>query len=200
MKLLVVDDHMVVLEGLAALLGRSFPAPTVLRAADVRTALTLAADHPDLDAVLLDLRIPDLDGKCALRLLGQQYPTVPVLILSSSEEPEDVRQAFALGALGYVAKSASPNTILSALQLVLAGETYVPAFMAKVSWQSGPPSNTLTERQAEVLELLRARLSNRQIAERLQLSQKTVKVHVTAILRASGVKSRGELTDQTKQG
>ena len=193
MKLLIVDDHMVVLEGIAALLGQSPLTPEVLRATDVESALRIARENDDLDAVLLDLRMPGMDGKSALRLLGQEHPTLPVLILSSSEDPEDVRQAFALGALGYVAKSASATTLLGAFNLVLAGELYVPSFMMRSQHLFSARPDALTPRQGEVLEMLRARLSNREIAERLELSEKTVKAHVTAILRSLGVSSRNEI-------
>lgn len=191
MKLLVIDDHPVVLEGVAALLRGSSLAPDVLGARDIAAALALAEAHPDLDAALLDLMMPGLEGVEALRTLAARHPSLPILILSSSEDPADVRRALAHGALGYVPKSATPATLLAALNLVLGGEIYVPPLLARNDRPSaGHDATTLTERQAEVLDCLAADLSNKQIAHRLSLSEKTVKAHVTAILRTLGVANR----------
>jgi DNA-binding NarL/FixJ family response regulator len=192
MKVLVVDDHAVVREGIAALLRTSTIVPEVLQAGNAAAAFAIATAHPDLDAILLDLRLPGESADDILRRLGEQHPTLPVLILSSSEDPHDVRRALALGALGYVTKSASPATLLAALNLVLSGETYVPPFMVRSGAPGGPSASRLTGRQSEVLELVGADLSNKQIAHRLGLSEKTVKAHVTAILRTLGVTSRSQ--------
>jgi DNA-binding NarL/FixJ family response regulator len=192
MKILVVDDHAVVRAGIAALLRTSPDMPEVLQAGDAASAFATATAHPDLDAILLDLRLPGESADEVLRRLGEEHPTLPVLILSSSEDPQDVRRALALGALGYVTKSASPATLLAALNLVLSGETYVPPFMARNTPASGMSPGRLTERQNEVLDLVGADLSNKQIAHRLGLSEKTVKAHVTAILRTLGVTSRAQ--------
>lgn len=200
MKLLVVDDHPVVLEGVAALLRGSALAPEVLVAGDVAAALALADAHGDLDAALLDLMMPGGGGADALRTLAGRHPSLPIVILSSSEDPADVRRALANGALGYVPKSATPATLLAALALVLSGEIYVPPLLARNPETSGARDAVLTGRQAEVLECLAADLSNKQIAHRLSLSEKTVKAHVTAILRSLGVTSRREAARSVRAG
>ena len=128
MKLLVVDDHAIVREALAAVLRQASPDTTVLQACDAAQALALARSHADLDAVLLDLSMPGVDGIEAARALGKSRPDVPVLVLSSSEDPGDVRRALAAGALGYVPKSAPPQALLGALRQVLTGDVYVPGF------------------------------------------------------------------------
>jgi len=197
MKILIVDDHSVVREGLAALLCQSRDDVAVLQAQDGNSALTLVEGNRDLDAVLLDLSMAGLGGMPTLLEFGRRYPDLPVIILSSSEDPQDVRQAFASGALGYIPKSATPKTLLSALQLVLQGNVYVPpfvleeqAFVPSQTLSASSASPKLTERQIDVLKLLGSGLSNKEIANELGLSEKTVKVHVTGIFKALNVINR----------
>jgi DNA-binding NarL/FixJ family response regulator len=121
----------------------------------------------------------------------------PVVILSSSEDPADVRQALAQGAKGYVAKSASARTLVSALRLVLAGEIYVPSLLAQMGAAPvirGP----LTHRQIEVLHAICGGLSNKDIGVKLGLSERTVKVHVTAIFRALNVVNRTQAVNAAR--
>jgi DNA-binding NarL/FixJ family response regulator len=115
---------------------------------------------------------------------------MPIIILSSSEDPGDVRRALDAGALGYVPKSASPETLLSAVSLVLAGGVYVPTLMLNASETPAASVSGLTPRQREVLAAVVGGLSNKDIGRRFGLSEKTVKVHVGAIFRALGVTSR----------
>ncbi len=126
MKLLVVDDHPIVREGLAALLGQLGPDTVVLQAEDVGHALALLVAHADLDVVLLDIAMPGMDGLRSLAEFGRARPDLPVIVVSASEDARDVREALAKGALGYVPKSASQHTLLSAVRLVLDGDLYVP--------------------------------------------------------------------------
>jgi two-component system, NarL family, nitrate/nitrite response regulator NarL len=197
MKLLIVDDHAIVREGLAAMLRLAAPDTQVLQAGDGAEAVALAVLHLDLDAVFLDLQMPGLDGMSAVPAFGKHRPDLPVIVLSSSENPQDVRRALALGALGYVPKSAAPQTLLSALQLVLSGNIYVPPFMLQATAAAGGAGGVgargaLTERQLDVLRLLSAGQSNKEIARTLGLSDKTVKAHVTAIFKALDVVNRTE--------
>ena len=126
MKLLIVDDHPVVREGLAAFLEQLGPDTVVLQAGDATRALALAAEHADLDVVILDLGLPGLDGLSAIAEFGRARPELPVIVLSASEDAQQARTALARGALGYVPKSASRHALLSAIRLVLNGEIYVP--------------------------------------------------------------------------
>jgi two-component system nitrate/nitrite response regulator NarL len=199
MKLLIIDDHPVVRHGLAALLERSLPETAVLQAASSDEGLALADGHADIDAAFLDLMMPGVTGMSAIKIFGERYPALPVIVLSSSEDPEDVRHALAFGALGYVPKSAGPQTILSALRLVLAGEIYVPplvllsaAATAEVGFARGGAMAVadLTARQKEVLVWLARGLQNKEIGERLGLADKTVKTHVSAIFRMLHVINR----------
>ncbi|MFT4116647.1 response regulator transcription factor [Bradyrhizobium sp.] len=198
MKLLIVDDHAVLREGLAALLRQFEQAADVLQASDVAEGLRLVEANPDLDAVFLDLNMPDEGGMGAIPVLAKRSPQLPVIVLSSSEDPTDVRRALKSGACGYVPKSASPRNILSALRLVLAGEIYVPPILLdfspaaadEVDRVTSNPGERLTERQTEVLRELCRGLTNREISRALELSEKTTKSHVTAIFKALGVVNR----------
>jgi two-component system, NarL family, nitrate/nitrite response regulator NarL len=197
MKLLVIDDHPIVLEGLAALLGQLSAEAIVLTAHDAKEGLSLLEDHPDLDIVLLDLVLPGLSGHLAISEFGRKRPSLPIVVLSSSEDPADVKKALTLGALGYVPKSASQKTLLSAIRLVLNGELYVPPLVIdRPEGENDPRDRTvanaarLTERQIEVLTLLSQGQSNKTIAARLNLAEKTVKIHISAIFRALNVVNR----------
>ena len=199
MKILIVDDHAVVREGVAAVLRQAFEAIAVLFAADITAAIASADTNPDLDMVLLDLVMPGVSGPGVSGLTGliafaSQHPAIPVIVLSSSEAEADVRGALAHGALGYVAKSARPATLVAAVRLVLSGEIYVPAFMAEHAPDSTPSAyvQSLTDRQRDVLQLVADRASNKEIAYRLTISEKTVKAHMTAIFRRLKVTSRAE--------
>jgi two-component system, NarL family, nitrate/nitrite response regulator NarL len=124
-----------------------------------------------LDAVFLDLNMPDQGGMEAIPVLAKRCPQLPVIVLSSSEDPGDVRRALKSGACGYVPKSASPRNILSALRLVLAGEIYVPPLLLDVAADGpgqvpGDVGERLTERQTEVLRQLCRGLTNKEISPR----------------------------------
>jgi DNA-binding NarL/FixJ family response regulator len=192
MKFLIIDDHPLLREGVAAVLQQLGGPVEVLHAADGLSGLALAEQHDDLDAALVDLRMAGLDGLSTVARLHDHHPTVPVVMLSSSEDPADVRRALAAGARGYCPKSAGHTTLLAALRLVMAGELYVPPLMAaaNASARAESPVPRLTDRQTEVLCLLCEGQPNKVISNRLRLSEKTTKAHVTAIFKALGVVNR----------
>jgi DNA-binding NarL/FixJ family response regulator len=208
MKLLVVDDHPVFRDGMAALLKQAAEDTVVLQAPECATALALADAHPDIDAVFVDLMMPGLTGDLAVREFGKRRPDLPVILLSSSENPSDVRRALNAGALGYIPKSASAQTLLSALKLVLSGNIYVPPLMAQavdaaeLRGATQPPAAALaelTERQIDVLRLLSDGLSNRDISTRLGIAEKTVKAHVAAIFRTLNVVNRTQAANAARE-
>ena len=192
MKILVVDDHAVVREGVAAVLRQEIEAVVILDAPDVAAAITVA-DAQDIDLVLLDLSMPGVSGMAGLDAFAARHAAIPVVVLSSSEAEADVRASIAHGALGYIAKSAKPATLIAAIRLVLSGETYLPSFMADSrvarDHRHGQLA-ALTERQRDVLQLVSDNASNKEIAYRLMISEKTVKAHLTAIFRALDVDNR----------
>nr|WP_295130741.1 response regulator transcription factor [uncultured Roseateles sp.] len=192
MKLLLVDDHPLVRAGVVAAL-QSLGAPElILEANDGIAAMDCLAQHPDVDAVLLDLRMAGMAGMALLEQLKRHHPLLPSLVLSSSEDPADVRRVLKAGARGYCPKSASPATLLAALTLVLGGEIYVPPLMAMAPdvGPAEPSLDGLTPRQREVLQELCNSKSNKEIARELGMEEKTVKGHVSAIFKALGVVHR----------
>jgi DNA-binding NarL/FixJ family response regulator len=199
MNVLVVDDHPVLREGIAALLRQAGPETVVHQGGDVAGALQLAAERADLDVIVLDLMMPGIGGMEAIAEFGRIRPDVPVIVLSSSEDPRDARKALAQGALGYVPKSASQHTLLSAIRLVLDGELYVPPLILNdiadvASHRLGHPGrgggSALTDRQIDVLKRVSEGQPNKIIAHELELSEKTVKAHITAIFKALNVVNR----------
>jgi len=210
MKVLVVDDHALVRQGLRpilALLGEGSEAVEVLEAAGYLEALERIAATPDLDLVLLDLRMPDVSGFAALADIEDRRPDLPIVIMTGDEEAELVREAFDHGALGFIPKSSPPPVILAALRLVLSGGTYVPPQIMG----GAPPSRAatappavktyaadpalrdtlgITPRQSDVLTLLLAGKSNKVISRELHLAEGTVKNHVAAVLKALNVDTR----------
>ncbi len=200
MRVLVVDDHPLFREGLKVVLQDLAEETEIVTQAGAEEALAAARAVDDLDLVLLDLSMPGMNGFTAVQRFCREVPGVPVVIISAHEEPADVRRALSLGALGYIPKSTPPQVLLDALRLVLGGGVYVPPlFLDAGKTHDAPPApgaepepgdGELTEGQADVLVLLSQGKSNKLIARELDLSEKTVKSHVTALFRALGVVNR----------
>ena len=198
MRFLIVDDHDVVREGVAAVLRRRDDVEELLFAKD-RHGLTAALNtHADVALVLLDLMLPGEGGFSLMRYISENWPDIPVLILSSSEDPADVRTALGRGALGYVPKSAASSTLLNAVEMVMNGDIYVPPF-ALGRLDKRQALEPLTARQAEILALVSENLSNKAIALKFDLSEKTVKAHLTAIYRALDVTTRDQAIAAAKR-
>jgi DNA-binding NarL/FixJ family response regulator len=196
MKILIVDDHSILREGVAEILRQAETGMTVLQAQTIEQGLELATQHADIDAVLLDLNFPSASGLAAIAEF-HAASVAPVIMLSSSEEPGHVRQAIALGARGYVPKSAGAETLVATIRLVLGGGVHVPGYLSEMA---APASSrtTLTQRQMDVLGGICSGLSNKDIAQRLALSEKTVKVHVTAIFKALNVVNRTQAVNAAR--
>ena len=194
LKILVVDDHALVREGLRQVLKGLDEQVEVLEAGQCSRAFELAAAHPDLDLVLLDYQLPDMNGLEALTLFGRQHPELPVVMISGTVEPRIVRQVMALGAVGFIAKASLSSELLTILRAVLEGQIYLPpeflAGHAALDEVDAPGGPQLTSRQNEVLGLMLAARSNKEISVTLSLSDETVKNHVSAVLRAFGVQTR----------
>ena len=203
MKVLVVDDHPLIREALRQVLRALARDIELLEAGSAPEALAAADKSAGLDLILLDLTLPGRDGLEVLRELRERYPSYPVVVLSASDQSEIVMRALDAGAMGFIPKTSSNEVLLGALRLVLSGGVYLPAEVLRHSPAPGLVSNSaataagvgyrdlgLTERQAQVLALVVQGKPNKIICRELNLAEGTVKIHVTAILKALGVTNR----------
>ena len=195
MKILVVDDHPLVREGLRQALKGLDRQLTVLEASTCGRAFELADLHPDIDVVLLDYQLPDLNGLTGLEMLARRHPELPVVMLSGSLDPELEQRLRARGAAGYLSKSCSSQEMLQVLRLVLSGGDAAPELTlaqgeTPVSELEGQAAARLTHRQEEVLAKLLAGCTNKTISRELFISHETTRNHVSAILKFFGVQSR----------
>jgi two-component system nitrate/nitrite response regulator NarL len=196
-KLLIVDDHPLFRDGLAALLCQA-SANTVVRQASSAEEALRSVDEEIFDAMFMDLVMPGMCGEPAIREFARRHPDLPVIVLSSSEAPSDVRRVINAGASGYIPKSATAQTVVSALRLVLSGNIYVPPLLLSATaraidhdMQDTPRSLAqLTDRQVDVLRYLRDGLTNKEISANLGIAEKTVKVHIAAIFKTLNVVNR----------
>jgi two-component system nitrate/nitrite response regulator NarL len=194
MKLLIADDHALTREGLCLLLQKLEPHTAVFEAGGYEELAALLAEHPDADLAIVDLDMPGRTEGTTLAALRQRHPTVPMVVLSGCEDREEMRRALGSGAMGYLPKSASPQVLLNALRLVLAGGVYVPPALIEAD-AAEPVADreadvALSPRQHEVLGQLMLGKSNKEIARALGMSEATVKVHLGAVFRALRVTSR----------
>jgi len=204
LKILVVDDHALVREGLRQILKGLTQDVEVLDASTCKQAFALSDEHPDLDLVLLDYHLPDMNGIDALDIFSQQHPELPIIVLSGSGSPPIVAQAMNKGAAAFVTKSGRSDELLSVTRQVLAGETVTPHALAHTVHATPQPDDTppppkFTPRQQEVLHLLLDGMSNKEIGRILRLSDETVKNHVSAILRGFGVQTRTQAVLAAKE-
>ncbi|HEV7870857.1 MAG: two component transcriptional regulator, LuxR family [Modestobacter sp.] len=191
-RVLVVDDHEVVRLGLAHLLGTAPDLVCVGTAADGAAAVE-QVDRLDPDVVLMDLSMPGTDGVSALRTLRRTGRDVPVLVLSSFSDTDLVLEAVRAGANGYLVKDTPGEDILGAVRAVVAGGAPLDPTAARsllTGMRGHPAADTLTDREREVLELVRQGHPNKSIARRLRISERTVKAHVTHVFQRIGVSDR----------
>lgn len=198
MKILVADDHALIREALQHLLRQIDSGVTILEAWDCDSTLDCVRQNVDLDLLLLDLKLPGIGGMSLLKVFRRDFPTMPIVVLSGMEDAATVREVLACGARGFIPKSSSNDVMLNALRLVFSGGRYVPAeiLAENGSTRANIPQSAedlhLTDRQREVLILISQGKSNKLICRELGLAEPTVKIHVTAILRALKVSSRAE--------
>ncbi len=208
-RFLLIDDHPLMREAMASLVRDVEPAAELVQAGSLADGRRLAGSGR-VDAVVIDLQLPDGDGSLLVAEFRQRWPQLPILVLTASEDLGRVRQLIGAGASGYAPKSAGHPTLSAALRLVLAGQTYVPPMVlampppaaeadadaetlaaeqdARATAADG--SGRLTPRQLDVLRLVCSGLSNKHISRELGLAERTVKVHIGAVFRALGVSNR----------
>jgi DNA-binding NarL/FixJ family response regulator len=202
LKLLVVEDHALVRMGLVGLLGQIEKNVNVYEATDFEMALAVLDSEGDFDLLLLDLALPGIDGFAGLDILRRRYPSMPVAVVSAFDDVPTITRVMNLGASGFIPKAYSGEALLAAVNEVLAGNIFRPHGQAAAARMDDavpvPPNQPsvqpeeigLTARQAQVLALMVRGLSNRDIGDQLELTEGTVKIHVTAVFKALGVNSR----------
>lgn len=209
MKFLIADDHEMFLQGLEFVLHKEYPKAEIILASNYNEIFDKLQKHSDFDLILTDLAMPGANPLEAIEKIHDTCPDIPIIVISAVFEKEVLQKTFDIGVAGYVSKSFPNNIIISAINLVLAGGMYIPPEILKLSIKISPEpvrnlienldedkkmsheeSRVLTPRQEEVLRCLAEGMSNKQIAYKLGLSEGTVKIHITLLMRALDVNNR----------
>lgn len=208
MKFLVADDHELFLQGLEFILKKEYPEVDLVLAGDYTQILDILNKQNDFDLLITDLAMPGGNWLEALQKVHSQAPEMPIIVVSAVFDKEILQKTYNIGVSGYVSKSFPNNIIISAINLVLAGGMYIPPDLVKLSSQfttgqlndlikgfdnsqkKQTDEKLLTPRQLEVLQCLAGGMSNKQIAYKLGLSEGTVKIHITLLMRALNVANR----------
>ena len=190
-RILVVDDHPLMTDVLRTVLGTLDQVAEIKSANDLDAACAIASAG-EFDLVMLDLGMPGCSGVEAVARFRERFPALPVVVVSGASDPKVINAALDLGAMGFIPKSAPGEVLLQAVRLVISGAIYVP--VEALNTPPLPPHAAaglnLSPRQREVLDLLLKGLSNKLIARKLDISENTTKIHVSAVLDALGVATR----------
>jgi DNA-binding NarL/FixJ family response regulator len=198
-RVLIADDHVTVLEGLAAIIGRQPDMMVVAEAADGQEAVDLWTEHHP-DVTLLDLRMPTLDGVGVIENIRKQDASARVIVLTTYDSDTEILRAIKAGTKAYLLKDARREELLDCIRRVNRGETCIPASLAE-KLAAGLSSESLTGRELNVLELLAQGKSNKEISVNLYISETTVKSHLRSIFRKLSVLSRTEaITVASRRG
>jgi two-component system nitrate/nitrite response regulator NarL len=197
MHILVADDHNLIRDGLKPFLHEIDQDATILDAANFDDAFAMANAAAGLDLVLLDLKMPGMNGLQGVERMRRAHPTVPVVILSGYVEREEVLAAVRAGAAGYIPKTISGTALINALKLVLEGESYLPSSIlldgSSIDRKPPPsPLTTLSAREHEILGYLIEGQTNKEIARRLDLQEITIKIHLRNVYRKIGAINRAQ--------
>jgi NarL family two-component system response regulator YdfI len=195
-RVLIADDHMVVREGLQTVLEVASDLEPVGAAADGAEAVRLVGELSP-DVVLMDLRMPGVDGIAAIRQIKERYPAVEIVILTTYDDDAYIVRGLRAGARGYLLKDTGRQALFDAIRAAARGESLLPsAVVDKVVARLAEPrpaaGGDLSQREQEVLAWLADGASNREIALHLHITERTVKAHVTGIFNKLGVNSRAE--------
>lgn len=200
MKILLADDHALFRDGMRYVLRKLDEQVSILDAGNFPDALDVARDNSDLDLALLDLNMPGSEGAISVKMFHASYPEVPVVVVSGTDQRDDIERVMNSGAMGFISKMSSGQDMLHALRLVLDGGVYLPPQLLmhalgqvredKRTWRTNEFG--LTMRQMEVLQQLATGLTNKDIALAIGLAEGTVKIHVAAIFQALRVNKRIE--------
>ncbi len=198
MNVLIADDHPLFREALRQVVNEALPQASIKEAPNFNAALNALDDEEGLDLILLDLNMPGMSGFTSLMEMREADPATPIVIVSAAEEQDVIDRAFVVGAAGYIPKSLAKEEMVTAINTVIGGDIYRPSngeFQTDKSKTSITPDmmdrvNSLTRRQRNVLSLIARGKPNKLIAYELDVTNTTVKAHVTAILRKLKVTSR----------
>lgn len=197
MRIILADDHVMIREGLRPFVERVSDDAVVIEAGTLPEVIALLNREP-ADLVILDLKMPGMNGFQGLAALRQSFPSTRCVMLSAVTDRECVMEAIRLGADGFIPKHLSGATMVSALQLVLSGERFIPSTVVETAPDNGGVGGSaaseliarLTPRERDILLLLREGLPNKSIANRLEVSEVTVKSHLGNVFRKLGVQNR----------
>jgi two-component system, NarL family, nitrate/nitrite response regulator NarL len=197
MRILLADDHHLVREAIASYLTRAAPDISCVEAADFHQVRERLEEEEDgaFDLIILDYRMPGMNGLAGLDEVRQRLPETAVAVLSGAMDPKEAERALERGAAGVIMKNLRGTALLSALRLMAAGETYVPRTVinALPGRQASRPSfNNLTPRELDCIEQLVRGSPNREIAERLAISEITVKLHLNSAFKKMGARNRSD--------
>jgi len=203
MRVLVVDDHGLVREGITRIVRSIDPSIELREASRCAEGLRDAARHPP-DLVLLDLQLPDRQGIDVLVAFREALPATPIAVVSALESRDVVLRALRLGAKAFIGKSANTEYVADALRALFDGRVPLPSGVLEAEPRTDGPDvpagmPELSDRQRQVLALIVAGLPNKMIAERLGVTEATVKFHVTAVMRGFGAASRTQLLIRAAQ-
>jgi DNA-binding NarL/FixJ family response regulator len=195
--IIIADDHPLFRAALRQAVNQAVPDALTVEVESIKALQEAVDAHPDADLVLLDLNMPGAHGFSGLVFMRGQYPGLPVVIVSGSEELRVMRRSIDYGASGFIPKSAPLPTITQAIQDVLGGDVWLPHGVAeRIERLQGDTTDfseklaSLTPQQIRVLGLLAEGLLNKQIAYDLEVSEATIKAHITAVFRKLGVRNR----------
>jgi len=205
--ILIADDHPLIREALTDTFSSQEDSYAVSVVGDGEALLSALSERPETALVLLDLYMPGPNGFELLSAIRQRFPDTRVVVLTASENPEDLKTAVRLGAAAYVLKSEPSHELVSVVRRVLQGRQSFPGDLSGAKDNTAAERTTrvnqddtpLTERQTEVLRLIAEGCSNKEIARRLDLSENTVKIHVSAVFRALGVNNRTQAAVVARQ-
>ena len=195
MRILLADDHPLFADALRGLVARAIPAASLTVVPDLDLAQRALATTGRYDLAILDLQMPGADGTAGIERLLERFPDMPLMVISGNAGPAEVARLIRLGVRGFLPKNLPNAVVAAALQVVISGGTYVPADYARVVTAVVARSATaggLTPREAEVLALVAAGRSNKEIGRALALQEITVKLHVRNIFRKLNVRNRVE--------
>jgi DNA-binding NarL/FixJ family response regulator len=191
MKVLIADDHRLMLEGIRRALEK-FDDIEIVGEAHTGSQVLPLVGRTNPDVVLLDVRMPQMDGLACLDLIRKRYPNVKVVVLSVFSDPENIQAALKRGASGYIVKSVNPTDLPSALRQAVEGTVYHAVGLPEFDDESSARAAGLTEREIAILKAVARGLSNQAIGKELWVTEQTVKFHLTNIYRKLGVANRTE--------